>query len=491
MVRAGWTERYVVLSKDFLHYFRRTDDKSEMFGEERDRIPVDTVERVLVRRGTEDEGAHLYIEVHTSRRGYPIVLTAKDDKVTLEWAQGIDFVSKIVKGVAPPEQGGPFNDLYTDSCGNSRSIVTPSPLVFTKFQRAQTSEAAGTASSSNVDTEVVLDATLRWGGKCTVTMLENETIKLMLSDGTVASFTIDDLPREINAVSTLHVEAMFPHSLEVSPRRSRARTHSSVVSGQDMSLLNSAVTMNCKFISSAEAAPINKCKGSTSQQKGAGGPGILHSSVCLLLWLYTASYFYTNVQVRGAQTQDYILMSALSVISMHFVHLWFAALFAPSSASSKEGVAKKREAVGNHTVSTFEVLLEKWVPPEGVDAIAGDLDRRRSSTSSGILQLPKRFLYAEKGDAVRGMERYKATLKFRREEKLDDILQAPQPNFYSIKECYPHWYRPSLSFSLSLPLGVCETEVLFPFSFSLFLFSFRNGDSSVGGAKGVAQKEVN
>ncbi len=49
MVRAGWAERYVVLSSDYLHYFRRTDSKSEMFGEERDKIPVGTVERVLVK----------------------------------------------------------------------------------------------------------------------------------------------------------------------------------------------------------------------------------------------------------------------------------------------------------------------------------------------------------------------------------------------------------------------------------------------------------
>jgi hypothetical protein len=433
MVRAGWAERYVVLSSDYLHYFRRTDSKSEIFGEERDKIPVGTVERVLVKRTTAEEGSYLFVEVHTARRGYPIVLTAKNDKVTLEWAQGIDFVSKVAKGISPHEQGGPFNDLYIDSSGSSRSIITPTPLLLSK--------SMGPDRDENVS-EVIIQTRPRWGGKFILKITEEETVKLLLSDASIAAFTMKDMPHKIGAVASLHVEAMFRSSDET---RSRTRTNSFVVSGQDMSLLSSAVMMKCQLLSSCEETDLQRTNSPnvSNQKEGYTRPGRVQSTICLLLWLYITSYFYMHLKAQDTQ-ELLVLQSVISIISIHFLHTWFSAFstFRSPKSDANQLDGPHQQQARKMGLSTFEVLLERWVPPEGMDAVIGvDVDSVSSLGSRrGSVEMPKRFLYAEKGDAVRAMERYKATLKFRQDGKIDTILQEVQPHFYNIKECYPHWY---------------------------------------------------
>jgi hypothetical protein len=56
-------------------------------------------------------------------------------------------------------------------------------------------------------------------------------------------------------------------------------------------------------------------------------------------------------------------------------------------------------------------------------------------------ELPLRFLLAGKGDVEEGLRRYEATLKWRKEEKIDYILSEPSPNFALIKQHYPHFYH--------------------------------------------------
>lgn len=54
-------------------------------------------------------------------------------------------------------------------------------------------------------------------------------------------------------------------------------------------------------------------------------------------------------------------------------------------------------------------------------------------------ELPLRFLRAGKGDPEEGLRRYEATLKWRRENKVDTILREPNFQFDLIKEHYPHF----------------------------------------------------
>ena len=54
-------------------------------------------------------------------------------------------------------------------------------------------------------------------------------------------------------------------------------------------------------------------------------------------------------------------------------------------------------------------------------------------------EMPLRFLRAGKNCPVQGLQRYKATLDMRREERLDTILREPSPLFPLIKKHYPHF----------------------------------------------------
>lgn len=55
--------------------------------------------------------------------------------------------------------------------------------------------------------------------------------------------------------------------------------------------------------------------------------------------------------------------------------------------------------------------------------------------------LPLRFLRAGKGDVLEGKRRYKATLDWRRENQIDNILREPSPHFKIIKKHYPHFFH--------------------------------------------------
>lgn len=54
-------------------------------------------------------------------------------------------------------------------------------------------------------------------------------------------------------------------------------------------------------------------------------------------------------------------------------------------------------------------------------------------------ELPLRFLRAAKGDPVKGMRRYEATLAWRKESNVDTILRDANDKFDLIKQHYPHY----------------------------------------------------
>ncbi|TMW65327.1 hypothetical protein Poli38472_007969 [Pythium oligandrum] len=75
------------------------------------------------------------------------------------------------------------------------------------------------------------------------------------------------------------------------------------------------------------------------------------------------------------------------------------------------------------------------------------LNGSETSISSGIIEpsdaviVPRRFILAEKGDEVKGRERYLTTLAWRTENHLDTILSQPWEPFRTIKNNYPHYYH--------------------------------------------------
>ncbi|CAM9291492.1 unnamed protein product, partial [Ectocarpus fasciculatus] len=55
--------------------------------------------------------------------------------------------------------------------------------------------------------------------------------------------------------------------------------------------------------------------------------------------------------------------------------------------------------------------------------------------------VPNRYLRGCKMDATEARRRWHLTLDWRIEEDVDGILEESQPNFFKIKECYPHYFH--------------------------------------------------
>lgn len=63
------------------------------------------------------------------------------------------------------------------------------------------------------------------------------------------------------------------------------------------------------------------------------------------------------------------------------------------------------------------------------------------STADLYNNVPERYLRGCKMDLVEARRRWHLTLDWRREENVDSILEEAQPNFFKIKECYPHYFH--------------------------------------------------
>jgi CRAL/TRIO domain len=84
------------------------------------------------------------------------------------------------------------------------------------------------------------------------------------------------------------------------------------------------------------------------------------------------------------------------------------------------------------------------------DAAASFVNRQTSHADRSVCppsppapphELPLRFLRAGKNDPVVGLQRYEATLAWRKQERVDTILREAFPQFHVIKQYYPHFYH--------------------------------------------------
>jgi hypothetical protein len=53
----------------------------------------------------------------------------------------------------------------------------------------------------------------------------------------------------------------------------------------------------------------------------------------------------------------------------------------------------------------------------------------------------QRFINGCQGNMIEAQKRWVATVDWRIDEKIDDILSEPQPHFHDIKANYPHYYH--------------------------------------------------
>jgi len=74
------------------------------------------------------------------------------------------------------------------------------------------------------------------------------------------------------------------------------------------------------------------------------------------------------------------------------------------------------------------------------------------------LQIPTRFIRGCNHNYEEALRRWRATLAWREEYNIDNILREPQPDFDLIKECYPHFIHGTSKFGTPVyyeMLGAC------------------------------------
>ena len=67
-------------------------------------------------------------------------------------------------------------------------------------------------------------------------------------------------------------------------------------------------------------------------------------------------------------------------------------------------------------------------------------DSAQGSDSSQEDEMPQRFINGCMGDTREAKRRWDITKKWRKQERIDEIMDEPQPHFDVIKEFYPHYY---------------------------------------------------
>jgi len=68
-------------------------------------------------------------------------------------------------------------------------------------------------------------------------------------------------------------------------------------------------------------------------------------------------------------------------------------------------------------------------------------EKKEKNTEVTEVDYPKRYFLAAKGDPILGRKRYESTMKWRKENRMDDIVEEPNIYYKVIKQYYPHYYH--------------------------------------------------
>ena len=181
---------------------------------------------------------------------------------------------------------------------------------------------------------------------------------------------------------------------------------------------------------------------------GAGGAARwLAQSLALLLplWglLLACAHFFSGIETGSgwAATAAWTLFALACAGALGWEGLrWRRARAAAAAAADDDA-----DGEGPPLRATLAVLRCRLLLPPGAVGPNGRLCLNRAQAdaagASGPPPMPGRFLRAELGNKKIAMRRWRATLRWRRKNKIDSILTEPQPYFDVIKRHYSHWYQ--------------------------------------------------
>lgn len=120
--------------------------------------------------------------------------------------------------------------------------------------------------------------------------------------------------------------------------------------------------------------------------------------------------------------------------------------FGVSTRIGDDNIFERRSNSRNNSINSEKRPHLFWNPERGSPLLASDESSplevdQPLPPPAPPKELPLRFLRAGKGDPAIGLNRYEATLAWRKEAKIDTILRESFPDFAFIKQHYPHFYH--------------------------------------------------
>ncbi|KAG6612698.1 SEC14 cytosolic factor [Phytophthora cinnamomi] len=446
-VRGGWAKRLFILSTRSLHYYRKVED-AELFGKERGQVLLSDISYAKVMMpeeaplGNVEPGQTAYfVAVLSKRKTLLLFLRADSFEYASSWvaiinnavhtAKGVDFVprwSVETMQTFIAAASGNFEELDTAPTESpteptlSPTVTRPVPTVLV-VSMVSGPLSASTTTERLVKRNVELSAELQLGP-----FEQKDTCVIVLSDGEELH-----IPYRLLGDAKSLLTSVKQIELTTPARCQPLRPH--IVSMSKVSVSFRCVRAPPVVVTRRDSGP-QPVISSLPSTFTVAFPGLMKITIVLGLILSISQIAQFVIILSGAQGQQRLspVMSPVAgskkaVAAVANEYLFFLAVdkIEVIEADQDEEPALSETASPVSDVTT-DVTTEAAAPE--VNAISG-----------GPIAFSPRFIAGEKGDVEKGRARYEATLEWRKENDIDNILVTSHPNFEIIKKYYPQYFH--------------------------------------------------
>ncbi|ETL82897.1 hypothetical protein, variant 1 [Phytophthora nicotianae] len=465
-VRGGWAKRLFILSTRSLHYYRKVEE-SELFGKERGQVLLSDIGYAKVvmpedaPAGAVEPGhSSFFVGVLSKRKTLLLFLRADSFEYASSWVSIINNAVHTGKSVkfAPrwtvetmqtfiSAASGNFEEIEAAATTESPTEVAAAPTVTRPIPTVLVVSMVSGPLSGSTATERLVKRNVELNTELLLGSFEQkDTCVLVLSDGEELHIPQRLLGGDTNSLLTTAKQIEL-----TTPARSQPlRPH--IVSMSKIFVSFRCVRAPLMQISRRDSGPqpVMSSLPSTFTVAFPGTLGGLFLISCLVS-------FYCTTPFVGLMKITIVLGLILSVSQItQFVvclsesqsHKRLSPVLSPIGGSRKAVAAVGNELLFHLTVDRIEVIeadqdkepaLSETASP--VSDIDGITESETNAISGGPIAFSPRFIAGEKGDEEKGRARYLATLEWRKENNIDNILVTPHPNFETIKKYYPQYFH--------------------------------------------------
>ncbi|CAH0493996.1 unnamed protein product [Peronospora farinosa] len=463
-VRGGWAKRLFILSTRSLHYYRKAEE-AELFGKERGQVVLSDIAYAQVvmpedaPAGAVEPGhASYFVAVMSKRKTLLMFLRADSFEYANSWVSIVNNAVHTAKSVsfAPRWTEETMQSFISVASGiveevepaaateSPTEVVTTSPTVTPKMPSvlvvSMVSGPLGALSTTErlVKRNVELNTELQLGA-----FEQKDTCVIVLSNGEELYIPRRMLGDDFKSLltSTKQLEMTTP-------------ARSQLVRPHIVSMSRVSVSFRCErappvSITRRDSSnmPVMSSLPSTFTVAFPGTLGGLFLISCLVS-------FYCAAPFAGLMKITIVLGLLLSVSQITQFVICLSNTHSQKHLNSAVTlIGGSTKAAGNKfvcciAINKIEVIeadqdleLALSDTASSVPSADGFTETETQNISGGPIAFSPRFIAGEKGDVEKGRARYVATLEWRKENGIDDILVTPHRTFEIFKRYYPQFFH--------------------------------------------------